>query len=234
VSERHRDHRRLYPAHLPAEVLDECWGRFVHALQPLRSAGRLGVVVCQYPGWFTPRPEAWAELALLKHRLEGFSVAVELRSQKWLTGSDCEGTLEWLEDHGLAYVCVDGPAAGPRAGSGMVAATADVSVVRFIGRRQVEDEPWSAPYRYGQRELETWVGQIRALAASSREVHVLMDNCWGSDAVDNAAELAGLLRAGLDDRTVMADHLPGVLPPDEEIEGGHGDSSLITQQILVE
>lgn len=234
VSERHRDHRRLYPTHLPREVLDECWDRFVHALQPLRAAGRLGTVVCQYPGWFTPRPEAWAELALLKHRLPEFSVAVELRSPKWLTGDGCEGTLEWLEDHGLAYVCVDGPEGGPRAGTGVVAATADVAVVRFIGRRQVEDEIWTAPYRYRRPELESWVGRIRALAASSPEVHVLMDNCWGSDAVDNAAELAALLRAGLDDRPVMADHPPGSLPLDEEIEGGHRDASLISQEILVE
>ncbi len=195
VPVRHRDRRRLYAAHLPEEVLDECWDRFTHALRPLRDAGRLGVVVFPYPGWFTPRPESWAELAVLARRMEGYRVAVEFRSPKWLAGDDCEPVLEWLEDHGLAYVCVDGPGAGPRAGCGMVAATADVAVVRFIGRRQVEDEPWTSPYRYRTEELAGWVGRIRALAASSPEVHVLMDNCWGSDAVDNARELAGLLRA---------------------------------------
>ena len=234
VADRHRDHRRLYPSHLPDEVLDECWDRFVHALQPLRQAGRLGAVVCQYPGWFTPRPEAWAELAVLRHRLEGLRVAVELRSPRWLAGGDCEATLEWLEEHGLALVCVDGPRAGPRAGPGVVAATADVAVVRFIGRRQVGDEPWTAPYRYERSELRGWVSPIRELAASSSEVHVLMDNCWGADAVDNAAELAALLRGDLDDGPVVADHAPRLVTPHEEVQGGDGDPSLITEQVLVE
>lgn len=202
VGSRHRDARRLYPSHLPADVVEECWDRFIHALEPLRRAGRLGVLVLQYPAWFSPRPEAWAELAVASRRLEGFRVAVEFRSPKWLAG-DAEGgheaQLEWLEDHDLAYVCVDGPDAGPRAGCGMVASTSDVAVVRFVGRRRVDGEPWSAPYRYGTEELAGWVGHLRDLAASSPEVHVLMDNAWGSDAVDNALEMARLLRSGLDD-----------------------------------
>jgi uncharacterized protein YecE (DUF72 family) len=202
VGGRHQDSRRLYASHLPADVVDECWDRFLHAVEPLRRAGRLGALVLQYPGWISPRPEAWAELALVSHRLQGYRAAVEFRSPKWVAG-DADGAheaqLEWLEDHGLAYVCVDGPGAGPRAGCGMVAATADVAVVRFVGRRQVEDEPWTSPYRYSESELAEWVERIGELARSSHEVHVLMDNCWGSDAVDNARDLASLLRAALHD-----------------------------------
>jgi uncharacterized protein YecE (DUF72 family) len=199
VPARHHDARRLYASHLPGEVLEECWDRFLHALEPLRRAGRLGVLILQYPGWFTPRPQAWEELAAVSRRLAGYRVAVEFRSPKWLAGEDCEPDLQRLEEHGLAYVCVDGPGDGPRAGCAMVASTADVAVVRFIGRRHVDDEPWTAPYRYSARELGGWVGQIRALAGSSPEVHVLMDNCWGSDAVDNARELARLVGSGLHD-----------------------------------
>jgi uncharacterized protein YecE (DUF72 family) len=195
VRERSRDLRRLYPAHLAPEAYEECWTRFAHALRPLRDADRLGVVILQYPGWFTPRPEAWAELALLGSRLPGFRLAVELRSPKWFEGDACEGTLEWLEEHELSLVCLDGPLSGARVTPRVAAATADVAVVRFMGRRSEDDHPWTAPYRYSRAELDDWVGKLRALA-SSAEVHVLMDNCWGSDAVDNAAELAALLRAG--------------------------------------
>jgi uncharacterized protein YecE (DUF72 family) len=208
VAEKYRDQRRLYGSHLPPETLEECWDRFYYALGPLREAGRLGVVVCQYPGWFTPRPETWAELASLGPRLPGCRVAVELRSPKWFEGDTCDPTLEWLEERGLALVCVDGPAGGPRASIRVAAATADTAIVRFIGRRQVEGEPWSAPYRYRRSELEEWVGRIVDLARSSAEVHVLMDNCWGSDAVDNADELARLVGGGLDDRPVVADDPP--------------------------
>lgn len=196
VAAERRDRRRLYASHVPPAVLEECWERFVHAIRPLRDSGRLGAVVLQYPSWFAPRPEAWEELAAARRRLAGHRVAVELRSPKWTDGDDRDDNLDWLEDHGLAFVGVDGPASGVRSGPGLSASTADLAVVRFIGRRQVDEEPWTYPYRYSHDELSGWVRRILALAGSSREVHVLMDNCWGSDAVDNASQLADLVRAG--------------------------------------
>ncbi len=201
VRDRSRDLRRLYPAHLSPEALDECWARFDHALRPLHRAGKLGLVVLQYPGWFGPRPEAWQELGSLQAHLPEYRLAVELRSPKWFEGDTCEGTLEGLEACGLALVCIDGPAAGPRASPGVAAATADMAVVRFSGRREVEGETWTAPYRYARGELREWVPRLTQLASSAQAVHVLLDNCWGSDAVDNAIELAALLRGPDQSRT---------------------------------
>jgi len=188
---RHR--RRLYAAHLGETAMDECWARFAHALRPLLDAGRLGAVVLQYPSWFTPKPETRAELAAARRRLEDFDVAVELRSPKWFEDTTCEDTLEWLEANGLAFVCTDGPSGGPRALPEVVAKTADVAIVRFQGRRQQAGEPWTWPYRYSDHELAEWVPRIEALADSTGEVHVLMDNNWRGDAVDNARTLAQLL-----------------------------------------
>lgn len=192
VRDRSRDQRRLYRAHLAPDALEECWDRFDHAIRPLVQSGRLGAVILQYPSWFSPRPEAWAELALVATRLPGVRLAVELRSPKWTEGEACEPTLEWLEDHDLAYVCTDGPLEGPRAVPRVSAATSDVAFVRFIGRRNSGDDPWTYPYRYSRDELAEWVPRLEALAASSSQVHVVMDNTWGSDAVDNALEIAGL------------------------------------------
>jgi uncharacterized protein YecE (DUF72 family) len=188
-----RDRRRLYATHLTPEALEECWTRFVHALGPLVEAGRLGVVILRYPGWISPRPETWAELARARDRLAGLRVAVELTNPRWFAGTQCDDTLEWLEDHDLGFVCVDGPETGPRATPGVVAATSDVAVVRFSGRRAVPDEPWTWPYRYRTDELAAWVPRVRELASSTREVHLLMDNGWRSDAVDNAEELLALV-----------------------------------------
>jgi uncharacterized protein YecE (DUF72 family) len=188
-----RDRRRLYPAHLSAEALEECWVRFAHALRPLAAAGRLGAVILRYPSWVSPRPEVWAELAYARERLRDYAVSVELTSPKWFAGTQCEDTLEWLEAHDLGFVCVDGPETGRRAGPGVVAATSPLALVRFAGRRAVPDEPWTWPYRYGSDELRAWVPRIRDLAASADEVHLVMDNAWRSDAVDNALELRHLL-----------------------------------------
>ncbi|MBO0731546.1 MAG: DUF72 domain-containing protein, partial [Acidimicrobiaceae bacterium] len=189
-----RDRRRLYATHLDDDLLEECWARFAHALRPLADAGRLGVVTLRYPSWFTPRPETWAELAALGRRMPGYRLAVELRSPKWFEGDACDTTLEFLEGHGLAFVCVDGPGSGVRAVPQVVAATAEVAVVRFLGRRNVDDEPWTWPYRYSDAELDDWAPLIAQLAGSAAEVHLIADNCWRSDAVEAAAGL--LARAG--------------------------------------
>ena len=193
VRDRSRDQRRLYRGHLTPEALEECWERFDHALRPLVDSGRLGSVILQYPSWFTPRPEAWAELALVAQRLPGIHLAVELHSPRWIEGNACEQTLEWLEDHGLGYVCTDGPPDGARGLPPVAATTSDLGVVRFIGRRVSETDPWTYPYRYSSDELAAWVPKLVTLAESAPQVHVIMDNNWGSDAVDNALTLAGLL-----------------------------------------
>jgi uncharacterized protein YecE (DUF72 family) len=81
----------------------------------------------------------------------------------------------------------------------VVAATADLAVVRFHGRNT---ETWEANlptaaerfrYRYRRDELAEWVPKVRELAASARELHLLMNNCYRDDAVVNAADLSSLL-----------------------------------------
>lgn len=188
-----RERRRLYSSHLPEEVREECWARFAHALRPLAVAGRLGAVILRYPSWWSPRPETREELAAVPARLDGYRVAVELQSPKWFEACSCEDTLELLEGLGLGLVCVDGPVMGPDHVPPVVAATSDVAVVRFVGRRRVEGEPWTWPYRYPESELAEWTGRIADLASSASEVHLLMDNCWQADAVDGAATLLRLL-----------------------------------------
>jgi uncharacterized protein YecE (DUF72 family) len=225
-----RDGSKLYRDRLPADVVDECWERFRHALVPLARAGRLGTVIVRFPPWFSPRPAAWEELASLTERLGDFRVAVELSSARWFEGDTAEQTLGFLEQLGLCFVCRD---RGGPAGS-VVAATADVALVRFPGRARpgagtaaagegagdelevgvdgepgepggaavpaggaagageaVEPAPWS--YRYNEEELAAWVPAVRDLASCTSQVHLIMDNSWRTNAVDNAGSLLRLL-----------------------------------------
>jgi uncharacterized protein YecE (DUF72 family) len=85
----------------------------------------------------------------------------------------------------------------------VVAATADIAVVRFHGRNV---ETWEAPnltaaerfaYRYDEQELAEWVPNLRQLSSSARETHALMNNCYRDYAVDNGRQLAALLDEGL-------------------------------------
>jgi uncharacterized protein YecE (DUF72 family) len=185
---------KLYRHRLPGPVLDECWSRFVHALRPLQGAGRMGAVVLRYPAWFAPRPQSWAELAELAYHLDGLPGAVELTNDRWFAGDQCERTLSFLEGVGLGFVCRDLPP--PR--RPVVAATSEWAFVRLPGRRrpgeagpEADGTWWS--YRYSDAELGEWVPRVLELAGGTSQVHLVMDNCWRGDGVDNAAGLLSLL-----------------------------------------
>lgn len=193
---RHR--RRLYASHLSPEALEECWRRFEHALSPLAQAQRLGAVILQYPTWWTPKDETRSELAQARSRLGAYRVAVEFHNPRWFEGDACEETLEWLEGADLALVCVDGPSAGPRAMPPVVAATSELALARFTGRREDPEDSWPYPYRYREAELAEWVPRLNELAASASQVHVVMANCWRGDAVDNARTLTRLMAQASD------------------------------------
>ncbi len=189
-----RDRRRLYAGHLTGEALDEAWARFRHAIEPLREAGRLGVVVLRYPHWLRPGHTAESLLRKARHMLPGIPLAVELRNHHWLEGGRCEHTLSFLEDHGLGFVCVDAPEALP-----VVATTSDVAMVRFHGHNpgSWEDADISPAerfaYRYSRAELAAWVPRVQELADASQAVHLLFANAYRDWGVTNAAELQELL-----------------------------------------
>jgi uncharacterized protein YecE (DUF72 family) len=194
---RHKE--RLYPRELPADFLDEVTRRFCAALAPLRESGKLGVLLLQYPVWFPFSRSTADQLVATRARLAGWPLAVEFRNSTWMSDRHRAETLRLLRDHGLAYTCVDEPQGFPSSVPPIVAATADLALVRMHGRNALtwdRDLPSAAArmdYRYTVRELHAWVSPVRALAAQTREVHVVMNNCHRDNAVTNAAQLTELL-----------------------------------------
>jgi uncharacterized protein YecE (DUF72 family) len=195
-----RAKRNVYPRELPPPVVDEIWKRFAAGVEPLRAAGKLGYVLFQMPKWFAPTRDGHAYLESLPARLPGAPIAVEFRQAGWMTEERRDRTLDFLRRHGLVYVSVDEPQ-GTRSSVPPVAepTIADLAVVRFHGRKRAT---WDRPgvstterfgYLYRGEELEEWVPRIRALARRTRDVHVLMNNCYREYAVQNAKDLADLL-----------------------------------------
>ena len=76
--------------------------------------------------------------------------------------------------------------------------SAGARLFRFVKFRTLyvdarERFPELYAYRYTDDELREWVPKVNELADSGREVHLLMNNCYRDQAVDNAAQLAKLL-----------------------------------------
>src|SRR5207237_10798803 len=51
------DKKHVYYKDLPADLQQDLWRRFRDALLPLDSAGKLGLVLFQFPPWFLPGRE---------------------------------------------------------------------------------------------------------------------------------------------------------------------------------
>lgn len=194
------DHLRLYPRDVPNEVREELGRRFCSALDPLREAGKLGVVMVQLPPWITATRGAARQIEDLAQRLPDVRVAVEFRHPSWLEPSRRERVFELLERNGLAFVCVDEPNVRGGGVPPLLRATRrDIAILRFHGHnvggwRKGATVLERFDYVYAPEELRPWVAGLRRLADSSGQVHAVFNNCVRDFAVINAKGLAALVQ----------------------------------------
>lgn len=201
-----REKKNVYYKDLPPEMGEELWRRFVAALLPMDSAGKLGFVLFQLPPWCGPS-RAHREFILdARERLGQYTMAVEFRNAAWMADErDRERTLAFLREHEIPYVCVDEPQGFQTSVPPVLAATHPLAVLRMHGHNA---ETWMKKsttagerfdYLYSTEELAEWAPRIRELAYESRELHVLMNNCHRDYSVRNAREIGemlGALRSG--------------------------------------
>ena len=196
----HRDKKHLYSNHLADKAMDEVWKRFARALLPMHSAGKLGVVHFQFPEWFIPGSQSRNYIVECQEHLHDYKIAVEFRNSSWLNDKNRERTLEFLTKNRIPLSCVDMPQGFVSSMPSIAVATSrDLSYVRFHGRNTQEWDKQHATatprfaYEYSELELKEWVPKIQKLAAETKEVHVLMNNCYRDYAVNNARQLRSLL-----------------------------------------
>jgi uncharacterized protein YecE (DUF72 family) len=192
----------VYEDDLPPDVVDDIWDRYRQALGPVHGAGKMGAVFLQFPKWFFFSTKNLAKIERAQERLPEYAMAVEFRQPSWMSERNAEQTLEFLRNRDIAYTSVDEPQGTAASIPPVAAATSNLAVVRFHGRRQ---ETWDKKgvgveerfrYLYTEDELKEWVPKIRRLEEETREVHVLMNNCYADFGVRNAEQLGLLLQQG--------------------------------------
>lgn len=192
---------RVYGKDLPPLLLDDVWHRFLAALDPLVSAGKLGAIFLQFPPWFRPTREAAAMLREVRKRLGSYLAAVEFRCGEWMAPRIARRTLALLESLDFAYTVVDGPQGMPSSMPPTIAVTSSrLAVIRLHGRRV---ETWEKPnavvteryrYLYDRGQLAKTADQVEKLLEwKGAEVHVVFNNNHGNYGTTNALELSELL-----------------------------------------
>jgi uncharacterized protein YecE (DUF72 family) len=190
--------KNIYLNDLDDKVVDDVWDRFLSALEPLDKAGKLGVLLFQFPPWFTISKKNKAYVLECAKRAAPMKIGVEFRNKTWMEERNVTETLDFLEGHGLPYVCVDMPQGFKSSIPPVIAATSDIAMVRFHGHNADEWESGSVQrrfaYLYSTKELEGWVPKIEHLSSEAKQTHILMNNCHQDYAQRNAKELAELLQ----------------------------------------
>ncbi|MFF4811692.1 DUF72 domain-containing protein [Micromonospora chersina] len=190
--------KNVYPDDLPPQAYEEVWTRFLSALDPLVEAGKLGAILFQFPPWFTIKRDNKQYLLEVARRCDPLRPVFEFRHASWFDGDNAEETLGFLRQHDLPFVCVDMPQGHKSSVPPVLAATADLAVVRFHGH----SDKWTSKdihekfgYDYSKRELRDWAPKLRELAGEAERTHVLMNNCYRDYAQRNGQQLQTLLAA---------------------------------------
>ncbi len=180
-----------------APVRELAFQMFAESLAPLRRADKLGMLVFQFPPWFTATVSNAQVIEDCRRRLPADRLAVEFRHASWLSDARRERTFGLLRDLGAAYVIVDEPQIGS-AVPPVCATTTDEAYVRFHGHNA---ENWKKKgisvaerykYLYSERELADWAARLRSLAGA-RAVHTIFNNCYANFGVMNATTMKQLL-----------------------------------------
>lgn len=193
--------RNVYYQDVPEHLREELWARFLGAIRPLREAGKLGVVLFQFPPWFVYGRESFEHIEHCAHILAGCRLAVEFRHHSWLDEKHRSTVLDFERKHDLAHVVVDEPQGFSNSIPAVWEATSsEVAVVRLHGRNaatwNIKGAASSAErfnYIYSRDELSGLAEPIRALADAASEVHVVFNNNMSNYAQQNAAELMEIL-----------------------------------------
>ncbi len=159
----------------------EVLARFLESLSPLRSTGKLGPIVLQFPASFraTEAPRLEALLAAIPPEV---SLAVELRHGSWWT----EGTRRLLEGRGAALVWSVVPSTYPPPW-----VTADFLYARFIGDRALTR--FDRIQRSGRDELEKMRALFDREGRAATSVFAYSNNHFMGFGPGTTAELAAVL-----------------------------------------
>jgi uncharacterized protein YecE (DUF72 family) len=166
------------------EFRGEVFRRFRESLEPLRSAGKLGGILFQFPSYVVYKDRSLEYLEWAHEQLAGDEMLVEFRHVSWLDDEHRADTLRFLEGLGAGLVIVDAPRieGAKNLVPTVVALTSPTAYVRFHGRNA---ETWNKrggsaaerfDYLYSDEELAEWVGPLRELSQEAEQAYAFFNN----------------------------------------------------------
>ncbi len=202
--------RSIYYKEVPDRQKDDLWSMFAGVVDTLKGAGKLGVVLFQFPPWFMPRHESYAHIDECRQRMAGYPIAVEFRNRFWLLDDGLEETLSHLRRADISFVSVDEPQGFNSSVPPVADVTGRFGLVRFHGRNR---DTWEKKglkrsadrfdYYYSEDEMAEWTPRVETMKSEAEEVHVIMNTNNQDQAIVNARLASKVLGEGLVQRPTL-------------------------------
>lgn len=194
----------------PFETREAMFEAYIKSIRPLKEAGKLAMVLLQFPPWFDCQKDNVEQLREITARLNEFDLAVEFRHQSWYAGEMREKTLEFLRKNNLIHSVCDEPQAGDGSIPLVPLSSREDKVLFRLHGRNVHGwlnpgnaEKWREVrylYDYNEEELHEISQAVKVLAKTTEHVYVIFNNNSGGHAAGDAKqfqEMNGLEFEGL-------------------------------------
>ena len=180
----------------PGPVTQADVDAFKGGIEPLAAAGRLGVLLAQFPPSFQRTPEAETYLAWLLSTFSNYPMAVELRHHSW--SNEPAATLALLEAHAAAWVQIDEPKFATSIRQDLQPHGHELFYVRCHGRNaaqwwdhELAEDRYN--YLYSAAELAPLAQKAREARALVKKAYLYMNNHFSAQSVANAVTLRKML-----------------------------------------
>ena len=166
------------------EFRGEVFRRFLEALEPLRSSGKLGGLLFQFPSYVVYKDASLDYIRWAREQIGDDEMLVEFRHASWFDDEHSAETLAFLEEIDAANVIVDAPRieGGKNLIPTVQALTNGIAYLRFHGRNA---DTWNKrggsaserfDYLYPDEELAEWVGPLRELSEQAEQAYAFFNN----------------------------------------------------------
>ena len=190
---------------------------FRASIEPLAWAGKLGVLLAQFPPSFINDSRNRQRIVAISEAFHEYPLVVELRHRSW---TDDDKTAALLRERRIAWVEIDEPKFSTSIAA-EIPPTADIAYFRFHGRNAREWWNGTAEtryrYLYNTDEIGELAARIRARYEASRLLFAFFNNHWQAYAPRNANDLKKAL-----DLPVAELQMQMSFPADERLGGDEG------------
>lgn len=179
------------------DTVAELAKRFKQSIYPIAYAGKLGVVLFQFPPNFRYDRKNLDTLLEWSQLMSPYTVAVEFRDASWLAPDNEDAVFHILCKHQIPYVCADETQNKTGSIAFVPAVTAKIAYIRFHGRSLFWNLKGATTsqkygYDYSEDELRSFISAIAGLAQRAETVFLMFNN-HGSPSVKNASALKRLV-----------------------------------------